>query len=168
MRIAGITYESFVDGPGLRVVLFAQGCNLYCPGCHNPESWDINSGEEYTVRELIRMIKKPRPGRGKVKGVTFSGGDPFMQAAGFAEIAAEVKSLGMDITTYTGNTYEELIKRTDDEGIMALLNQTDYLIDGPYVRDRRSLDLKFRGSDNQRIIDMNATRAQGEIVLLNI
>ena len=91
-----------------------------------------------------------------------------MQAAGFAEIAAEVKSLGMDITTYTGNTYEELIKRTDDEGIMALLNQTDYLIDGPYVRDRRSLDLKFRGSDNQRIIDMNATRAQGEIVLLNI
>jgi len=166
MKIAGITYESFVDGPGLRVVIFAQGCDLGCPNCHNPESWDMSGGEEYSVRELIRMIKKPRPGRGKVKGVTFSGGEPFMQAAGFAEIAAEIKSIGLDITTYTGHTYEKLVARTEDAGIKALLDLTDYLIDGPYVHEERKLDLRFRGSGNQRVIDMNATRKQGRVVVI--
>jgi len=165
MKIAGITYESLVDGPGIRVVVFAQGCDLGCPNCHNPESWDSSIGNDYTVAELFRAIKKPGPGRKALRGVTFSGGEPFMQAAELALVAARAKRLGWDVTTYTGHTYEKLAAH-DNEGVQALLDATDYLIDGPYLHDQRNLDLKFRGSSNQRIIDMNATREQGQVVLL--
>jgi len=163
MKIAGITYESLVDGPGIRVVVFTQGCDLGCPNCHNPESWDSSAGSEYTVAELFRAIKKPGPGSKSVRGVTFSGGEPFMQAAELALVAARAKRIGWDVTTYTGHTYEKLTAR-EDNGVQALLDATDYLIDGPYVHDQRNLDLKFRGSSNQRIIDMNATREQGRVV----
>ena len=166
MRIAGITYESFVDGPGLRVVVFAQGCNNACPHCQNPESWDINAGDEYTPQQLARIIKKPRPGRGIIRGITFSGGEPFLQAEEFAKVAQAVKRIGWDVTTYTGNIYEDLAARINDRGVQALLNITDYLIDGPYIHEERDLDLPFRGSKNQRIIDMNATRESGEQVVL--
>jgi len=166
MRIAGITYESFVDGPGLRVVIFAQGCDMGCPNCHNPESWDSSGGEEYTPQQLIRKIKKPRVGKETIRGVTFSGGEPFMQAADFAKVAKSVRRIGWDVTTYTGRTYEILAAQTDDEGVQALLNLTDYLIDGPFIDAKKDLDLRFRGSGNQRIIDMNATRENGGQVVL--
>lgn len=166
MRIAGITYESLVDGPGLRVVIFVQGCELSCPNCHNPESWPKTGGSDYTVREVIRMMKKAGPGRKLARGVTFSGGEPFLQAGDLAQIAFEAKRIGWDVTTYTGYTYEELAKRTEDKDIQALLQWTDYLIDGPYVHEKRDLDLKFRGSTNQRIIDMNTTRRQNGRVKL--
>ena len=165
MRIAGITYESFVDGPGLRVVVFAQGCDMGCPDCHNPESWDMDGGEEYTPQQLVRKIKKPQKGKGVVRGVTFSGGEPFLQAADFALVAKAVKKLGWDVTTYTGYIYEALAGRVQDEGVQALLALTDYLIDGPYVQAEKDLELRFRGSGNQRIIDMNATRGSGGVVL---
>ena len=166
MRIAGINYESLVDGPGLRVVVFAQGCDLGCPNCHNPDSWNTSGGDEYSVRELVRMIKKVRPGRKMVRGVTFSGGEPFMQAKDLADVAAAVKRMGWDVATYTGHTYERLIERAQDAGVQALLSLTDYLIDGPYIHEERDLDLRFRGSGNQRIIDMNATRGHdGRVVL---
>jgi len=168
MRIAGITYDSFVDGPGLRVVVFAQGCDLGCANCHNPSSWDTTAGDEYTVAQLVRKIKKPRPGRELVRGLTLSGGEPFMQAGELALVAKAVKKLGWDVTTYTGRTYEKLAACVDDAGIQALLEVTDYLIDGPYIEARRTLELKFRGSANQRIIDMAATRKKGEIVLYNM
>ena len=164
MKIAGITYESLVDGPGIRVVVFAQGCDLGCPNCHNPESWDAEAGTEYTVAELFRAIKKPGPGRQAVRGVTFSGGEPFMQAAELAQVAARAKRIGWDVTTYTGHTYENLVAR-GDKGVQALLDATDYLIDGPYVHGQRDLDLSFRGSGNQRIVDMGATKEQGRVVL---
>ena len=159
MKIAGITYESLVDGPGIRVVVFVQGCEMACPNCHNPESWAKTGGREYTVREVIRMVKKTGPSRKRARGITFSGGEPFLQAGDLAQIAYEAKRIGWDVTTYTGYTYEELSKR-EDTGIQALLNLTDYLIDGPYIHDKRDLDLKFRGSTNQRMIDMNVTRRQ--------
>jgi len=159
MRVSGITYESLVDGPGLRVVVFVQGCDLACPNCQNPESHAMTGGREYSVREVIRMIKKPGPGRKLVRGVTFSGGEPFMQAGELAQVAFEAKRIGWDVTTYTGHTYEELTAR-DDADIQALLDLTDYLIDGPYIHEERDLDLKFRGSTNQRVIDMEITRKQ--------
>ena len=168
MKIAGITYDSFVDGPGLRVVVFAQGCDLGCANCHNPESWSTTTGTNYTVPQLIREIKKPRPGREFVRGLTLSGGEPFMQATELAEVAKAIKELGWDITTFTGHTYEKLIAATHDEGVQKLLLHTDYLIDGPYVDSKRTLELKFRGSSNQRIIDMNATRESGAVVLADM
>ncbi|MCL1884273.1 MAG: radical SAM protein [Defluviitaleaceae bacterium] len=159
MRISGITYESLVDGPGIRVVVFVQGCDLGCPECHNPDSHSRTGGREYSVREVIRMVKKAGPARKMVRGVTFSGGEPFMQAGDLAQIAFEAKRIGWDVTTFTGHTYEELISREDPD-VQALLGFTDYLIDGPYIHEKRDIDLKFRGSTNQRIIDMNATRKQ--------
>lgn len=164
MRISGITYESLVDGPGLRVVIFVQGCDLGCPECHNPDSHSRTGGREYTVREVMRHMKKAGPARKMVKGVTFSGGEPFMQAGDLAQIAFEAKRIGWDVTTFTGHTYEELLAR-EDADVHALLNLTDFLIDGPYIHEQRDLDLKFRGSANQRIIDMNATRKHGRVKL---
>jgi anaerobic ribonucleoside-triphosphate reductase activating protein len=164
MRLSGFTYESIVDGPGLRVVIFAQGCLCACAFCHNPESWPLEGGQEHTVREIIRMIKKPGPGRKRIRGVTFSGGEPFLQAGEFAQVAIEAKRVGWDVCTFTGYTYEELLER-DDADIKALLSHTDYLIDGPYIHEKREIGLKFRGSSNQRIIDMNETRKRGKTAL---
>jgi len=181
MQICGFSNESFVDGPGIRVVLFVQGCDNACPHCHNPESWDVNSGDEVSPRDVIKMIKTATK-RGnalshasskaktaaitgvKVRGVTFSGGEPFMQAGELVQVAGAVKKLGLDITTYTGHTYEELLLR-DDEATNALLGITDFLVDGPYVHELRDISLKFRGSTNQRIIDMKKTRESGTVVL---
>jgi len=162
MKIAGITYESFVDGPGLRVVIFAQGCDLGCKNCHNPGSHSIDGGEDYTPRDLVRKIKKASKGK-KIRGITFSGGEPSLQAGAFAEVARLVKPLGWDVTMYSGHIYEGLIARRD-EAINELLSLVDYLVDGPYIEEMKSLDVKFRGSNNQRIIDMAATREKGEIV----
>ena len=164
MRISGITYESLVDGPGIRVVVFVQGCDHNCPNCHNPDSYDFNGGKEHTVQQVIRMVKKPGPGRKLVRGVTFSGGEPFLQAGDLAQIAFEAHRIGWDVTTYTGYTYEDLVKFNDPE-INALLDLTDYLIDGPYIHEMRDLDLKFRGSYNQRLIDMKTTRRAGRVKL---
>jgi len=125
----------------------------------------MTGGREYSVREIIRMIKKPGPGRKLVRGVTFSGGEPFLQAGELAQIAFEAKRVGWDVATYTGHTYEELTERGDAD-INALLELTDYLIDGPYIHEERDLDLKFRGSANQRVIDMNITRKQSGRVKL--
>jgi len=159
MRVAGMTYESLVDGPGIRVVIFVQGCDLACPNCQNPENQAMTSGREFSVREIIRMMKKAGPGRKLVRGITFSGGEPFLQAGELAQVAFEAKRIGWDVTTYTGYTYEALSTR-EDADIKALLDLTDYLIDGPYIHEKRDLDLKFRGSTNQRIIDMEITRKQ--------
>lgn len=164
MRISGITYESLVDGPGIRVVIFVQGCDLGCPECHNPDSHSRTGGREHTVREVMRKMKKAGPARKMVRGVTLSGGEPFLQAGDCAQIAFEAKRIGWDVTTFTGFTYEELKKREAPE-IHALLDHTDFLIDGPYIHEERDLDLKFRGSANQRIIDMELTRKHGRVKL---
>jgi anaerobic ribonucleoside-triphosphate reductase activating protein len=164
MRLRGITHESVVDGPGIRVVLFTQGCPFKCENCHNPESWPIEGGTEYNIRQVMRMMKKPGPLRKPVTGVTFSGGEPFLQAAELALAAIEAHRIGWDVVTFTGYTYETL-RENPDTDVQALLAHTDYLIDGPYIHAQRDVGLKFRGSDNQRLIDMNATRKKGRVVL---
>jgi len=155
--------ESVVDGPGLRIVIFAQGCPHRCPRCHNPETWDGNGGKEFSVRQVIRSLKQ----HGKKKrGVTFSGGEPFLQAAEFVQVAQAVRQMEWDIVTYTGFTYEELIADADGD-TQALLSATDLLIDGKYVHNLRNIELQFRGSSNQRIIDVAETQKKGRIVLWN-
>ena len=160
MRLSGITPESFVDGPGLRYVIYTQGCLHQCPFCQNPETWDINAGQEFSVKQIVRMIKKQKPRR----GITFSGGEPFMQAGELAEVALAARQFGWDVVTYTGFTYEQLIE-SDEAGIGDLLSVSDILIDGKYVHELRSAALQFRGSSNQRMINMTETLKKRQIQL---
>jgi anaerobic ribonucleoside-triphosphate reductase activating protein len=161
MRLSGITQESFVDGPGLRYVIFTQGCTHECPHCHNPETWDMDAGKEYSVKQVIRLLKQQKKTK---QGVTFSGGEPFLQAVELAEVAAAAHLIGWDIVTYTGFTYEELIE-DNNNGVKELLSATDILIDGKYIHELRFIGLPFRGSSNQRIIDVAETRKKEHIVL---
>jgi anaerobic ribonucleoside-triphosphate reductase activating protein len=164
MRVAGVVTESVVDGPGVRFVVFAQGCPHACPECHNPDTWDREGGHEATVRDIIKQIRKAPA---SVKGVTLSGGEPFEQAAEMADLAARVHAMGMDIVTYTGYLYERLVQKGQNEpDIARLLNETDILIDGPFIKAEKDIGLRFRGSANQRLIDMKKTRQQGQVVLL--
>jgi len=163
MRLSGITQESLVDGPGLRYVIFTQGCLHQCPHCHNAESWELNAGKEFSVKQIIRLIKQQKKTK---RGVTFSGGEPFLQAAELAEVALAARQLGWDVVTYTGFTWEELIADNAD-GIQALLAASDILIDGRYIHKLRSTKLQFRGSSNQRMIDVAKTQQSGRIVLWN-
>jgi anaerobic ribonucleoside-triphosphate reductase activating protein len=166
MRLSGITKESLVDGPGLRYVVFTQGCPHQCPHCHNGETWDFGGGNEFSVKQIIRMLKQQKKTK---KGITFSGGEPFMQAAELAHVAHAARQMGWDVVTYTGFTYEELTQGSKDlpdpEGVKALLEASDILIDGKYVHTLRSTSLQFRGSSNQRIIDLAKTKEKGQVVL---
>ena len=146
------------------MVLFTQGCPHCCAECHNPESWPMDGGKDYSVSEILRMIKRPGPRRKPLQGVTFSGGEPFLQSAELALAAFEAHRIGWDVVTYTGYLYESL-RDNKDPDIQALLSLSDMLIDGPFIRERRDIGLKFRGSDNQRMIDLNATRKRGRVVL---
>lgn len=161
MRLAGILPESVVDGPGLRFVVFAQGCPHHCRECHNPETWDPAGGKVMTVREIIKLLKK-RVKYG-IKGITLSGGEPFLQVEEMAELAREARKIGLDVVAYTGYLYEELLgmKRP---AIQDLLDNTDILIDGPFIPEHKDISLAFRGSDNQRLIDLTATRAKGSLI----
>jgi len=161
MRLSGITPVSVVDGPGLRYVIFAQGCRHGCPHCQNPETWDEAAGQEFSVKQIIRRIKLQKK---KKRGITFSGGEPFLQAAELAQVALAVRELDWDVVTYTGFVYEELIA-DNSEGVKALLAATDILIDGRYVHELRDTSLQFRGSSNQRVIDVVKTRESGRVTL---
>ena len=161
MRLSGITPESFVDGPGLRFVIFTQGCPHHCSHCHNPESWPGDAGKEFSVRQVIRLLKRQKKSK---QGITFSGGEPFLQAAELAQLALAARQMALDVVTYTGFTYEQLIKNNDPD-IKDLLYASDILIDGKYVHELRDIGLQFRGSSNQRIIDVMATKNNGQVVL---
>ena len=161
VRIAGKIPESITDGPGIRYVIFAQGCKHECPGCHNEHTHDFNGGILTTVKNLIDDIKR----NPLLDGVTFSGGEPFEQAEVFAEIAKEVKALGMSVMTYTGYTYETLIdQKINHKGWGSLMRETDILVDGRFEEKHKNLMLTFRGSENQRIIDMNRSMLENKIV----
>lgn len=160
LRISGIEPESIVDGKGFRYVVFTQGCPHNCPGCHNPETHPFTGGTEVGIGQVFREIcENPL-----LRGVTFSGGEPFCQPAPLAELGRMVHERGMDVTTFTGFLYEELLAKHDPD-VDALLARTDTLIDGPFLLAERDLSLRFRGSRNQRVIDMNATRREGKVVL---
>jgi len=164
IRIAGIIKESIVDGPGIRMVVFAQGCRHKCPGCHNPETHSFDGGTLATIDSILELAER----NPLLDGITFSGGDPFEQAEAFAVLAREAKKLGLDIVTYTGYTYEYLLRNSSGhKGWDALLDETDILIDGRYEADKRNLLLKFRGSENQRIIDVKRSKAENRIVTID-
>lgn len=152
LRIAGTIGESIVDGPGIRYVLFTQGCPHGCPGCHNPQTHDFAGGKEVTVDTLLADITK----NPFVKAVTLSGGEPFCQPAALAQLAAPLKEKGYHLMCYTGYTFEQLLQKEDAR---SLLEQLDLLVDGPFVADRKNIELKFRGSDNQRVLDVPASLA---------
>ena len=160
LRIAGIIRESIVDGPGIRFAVFGQGCPHNCQGCHNPDSHDFEGGYDCAINKILEEIDK----NPLLKGVTFSGGEPFCQAEEFAELGEKIRERGLSVVTFTGYTYEELLDLSN-ESINRLLEVTDLLIDGRYEADKRDLTLKFRGSSNQRIIDMKKTRETGSMVL---
>jgi anaerobic ribonucleoside-triphosphate reductase activating protein len=149
LRIAGVVKESVVDGPGVRYVIFTQGCPHRCIGCHNPQTHDFLGGYEVSIAELWQSIVATK----LIRGITFSGGEPFAQAAGCAELANLAKSRGLDVLTYSGYYYNELLLMAkDDSAIDGLLRVTDILIDGPYDITKNDPNLPFRGSKNQNII----------------
>jgi anaerobic ribonucleoside-triphosphate reductase activating protein len=163
LRLAGTEPESIVDGRGIRYTVFVQGCPHDCPGCQNPQTHDFSGGTLVSIDSLIAEIKE----NPLLRGVTFSGGEPFSQAGGLADLAERLKKeTKLDITTYSGWTYEQLLEKAQSEpDVQRLLDLADYLVDGPYVEAQRDLTLHFRGSSNQRMIDLNATRRENRIVL---
>ncbi|MDR0838823.1 MAG: anaerobic ribonucleoside-triphosphate reductase activating protein [Oscillospiraceae bacterium] len=157
MKIAGTVQDSIVDGPGLRFTVFTQGCPHGCEGCHNPETHDPGGGEERATAEIIReMLSNPL-----TDGLTLSGGEPFAQAAECAELAGAAKDAGLNVWTYTGYVFEELAALGD--AARRLLELTDVLVDGRFELAERSLELRWRGSRNQRIIDVARSLESGHV-----
>ena len=165
IRIANIIPESIVDGPGFRLTVFVQGCPHRCPGCHNPQTHPFEGGKIITVEKILAdFMKNPL-----LSGITLSGGEPFEQAKPLAVLSKEVKNLGKSIVIYSGYTFEELQKRAEKEKeIKKLLSCCDWLIDGPFIQEQRSLELKFKGSKNQRIIDMKKSLDNGKVFLVEL
>lgn len=162
IRIAGVVRESIVDGPGIRFVVFCQGCPHHCPQCHNAETHDFAGGYDCSVEKILQALDDDP----LLDGVTFSGGEPACQPEGFLALAEGVKSRGMNIVMYSGYTYEELLlMAAEDKNLDGLLQLVDVLVDGRYEAAQRDLTLSFRGSRNQRPIDLEKTRMAGKIVL---
>lgn len=163
IRLAGIVRESITDGPGIRFVVFCQGCPHHCEGCHNQETWSFDGGKDVPIESILEAIDA----NGLINGVTFSGGEPFEQAKGFVALAKEIKKRNLGIMIYTGYKYEDLIARNDDD-INQLIHMADLIVDGPFILSERNISLKFRGSNNQRIIDVAETekmKESGKIIL---
>lgn len=165
-RLAGVVRESIVDGPGLRFTVFFQGCPHHCPGCHNQSTLDFNGGTEVSVGQVLDEIAR----NPLLSGVTLSGGEPFAQPEAMAALAEGVKARGLHLVVYSGYTYEELLDKAAGptaraEAIRQTLGLADWLVDGPFIQEKRDLRLAFRGSGNQRIINLPATLQKGEIVL---
>ena len=147
LSILDIIDGTVVDGPGFRLSIYCAGCSHRCNGCHNPQSWEIANGKEMDIEELMQVVKD------SPWNVTLSGGDPFFQAEGFAELARRIKAeTNKTVWCYTGYTLEALVKE-NDPWKMELLRTIDVLVDGPFVQDVRDEQLRFRGSSNQRILD---------------
>lgn len=164
LRIAGTVNDSIVDGEGIRFTIFTQGCPHNCKGCHNPQTHDFNGGELVEISTLIEKIKL----NPLLDGVTFSGGEPFCQAETLSRLGTDIKSLGLNIVTYTGYTFEELYKNFNRNGWGKLLEVTDFLIDGKFVLELRDWQIKFRGSSNQRYIDCKKSLEQGKAVEIEL
>ena len=163
VRLAGVIYESLVNGPGIRRVYFAQGCRHNCDGCFNPETHDFNGGELMDMNELINdAISNPI-----INGITFSGGDPLEQAESFSYMAKEFKSKGLNIWCYTGYTFEQILeKMKKDKDLKELISNVDVLVDGKFEMNNKNKGLKFRGSSNQRIIDVKQSLEMGKCIVL--
>lgn len=165
LRIAGTVNDSIVDGEGLRYTIFVQGCPHHCNGCHNPQTHSFSGGKEVTVDELYeRILRNPL-----LDGVTFSGGEPFCQAEALSQLGRKIKDFGLTVWCYSGWTFEELLERgKQDKAVMDLLQTIDILVDGRFEIDQKTLSLPFRGSRNQKIIDVPASLQRGECVVSSI
>lgn len=158
LQVLDINEGTSVDGPGLRTSIYFAGCIHHCLGCHNPQSWDPKGGKVVSEEELLKVIEY------NDFNVTFSGGDPFMQAKAVGHLASRIKKeLGKNIWCYTGYTWEQLLEHADYKD---LLNNIDILVDSPFILAQRDISLLFRGSPNQRIIDVKASLIKNDIVTL--
>ena len=161
---ADLQTDSIVDGPGLRAVLWTQGCSHHCPGCQNPQTWDFNGGGLVP----IEMVKEAIDELEYQDGITFSGGDPMFQPEACNELAIYCRNKGLNIWVYTGFTYEELMQMAKNKPIyLDFLKNIDVLVDGRFIQEEKNLSLLFRGSANQRLIDMPKTLLAGSIVLFD-
>ncbi len=160
---ADLQIDSIVDGEGIRTVIWTQGCSHNCPSCHNPATHDFSGGELVEVDDVIERLKQLEG----QNGVTFSGGDPMFQPKQCAKLAKKAHELGMNVWAYTGFTYEELLE-SGKKDILNFLSEIDVLIDGKFEISKKSLDLEFRGSSNQRVIDVPRSLENHEVVLLDL
>lgn len=163
IRLAGTVSESIVDGPGIRYTIFTQGCPHHCEGCHNPETHDFNGGRLADTDKIYEhIVKNPL-----LKGVTYSGGDPFCQPAPLYDLSKKLKeNTDLDIMIYTGYTFEQLLEMSEkDENVKNLLYIADIIVDGRFVLSKKSYELKFKGSSNQRTIDVQSSLKEGKVVL---
>ncbi len=157
LRVLHIVEGTSVDGPGLRTSIYLAGCNHRCPGCHNPASWDPRGGEERTLDELMEVIAYNEA------PVTLSGGDPLQQPEGTRKLIHRIKQeLGYNVWCYTGYTWEEIVA---DRALLEVVRELDVLVEGPFIEAERDISLRFRGSRNQRLIDIPRTLATGTITL---
>ena len=162
LRLYGLVTDSIVDGLGYRTAIFTQGCPHACPGCHNPGSHPMDGGTVWALDDIEQKFT----GNPLLSGITLSGGEPFMQAEGCAELARRAHKKGLTVWLYSGFTYEQLLARAQtDPHAAALLAAADVLVDGRFVLAERSLELLFCGSRNQRVIDLPKSRERGEVVL---
>lgn len=156
LRVIRIVEGTSVDGPGLRTSIYFAGCRHRCPGCHNPGSWDFNAGEQLSVGELLDIIDY------NGYGVTLSGGDPFYQSEDIVPLAKALKERGLSLWAFTGFTLEELLSLAAPAGARELLEYVDVLVDGPFIASQRDTSLLFRGSSNQRLLDLAAMRRHND------
>lgn len=163
IRISDIVKESIVDGPGIRFTIFTQGCLHNCKGCHNPQTHSLTDGEMVEIDKIFDDIKK----NPLLQGVTFSGGEPFLQPLPLIELAKKIKQIGLDIIIYSGYTYEQIMSNKVEQG-EELLKLCDILIDSKFDINKKDLTLKFRGSTNQRIIDVKNSLSSKHVVLIDI
>ena len=165
IKLAGLVPESYVDGPGIRFTIFTQGCPHHCKGCHNPETHDFNGGRTADTNRILKKIRE----NPLIKGVTFSGGEPFCQAEPLADLGGRLKEMGYHIMSYSGYTFEELLEKSkEDKAVAELLSCLDILVDGRFILEERSLELRFRGSKNQRLIDVPLSLKSGKAVEIEL
>ena len=165
LRLAGVVRESIVDGPGIRMTVFVQGCPHHCKGCHNQHTWSFDGGYDGSVERILEEAKKDP----LICGLTLSGGEPFAQAKALAELARRGRAMGLNIFCYSGYTFEQLFAQFGEHPeYRELLEQCDWLVDGPFIEEEMSLMLHFRGSRNQRILDVPKSLAEGRAVLSDI
>ena len=161
---ADLQTDSIVDGPGLRAVIWTQGCGHHCKGCQNPQTWDFNGGGLVPIEEVLKALDETE----YQTGLTFSGGDPMYQPEACNEIAKYAKKKGMNVWVYTGYTWEEVLELgKKNKAYMDFLKNTDVLVDGRFVLKELDLSILFRGSRNQRLIDVPKSLKKGEVVLFD-
>lgn len=159
VRMYGLEQNSYVDGPGIRMSIFFQGCLHKCEGCHNPGSWPMYGGERVDTDELVKkMANDPL-----LDGITLSGGEPFLQPQAALTLASFARKKGLSVWCYTGYTFEKIAEWEDNR--KTLLKNIDVLVDGPFKLEEKSLDIPWRGSRNQRLIDVQKSLEKGEVVL---